>query len=180
MTSLQSKTPPTNAFRFEAPLEFAKQSKDAPASDTKSRAITMLARTNKVIEHWYWGRCVHDFSGMVHADRIILDYCHGDDIIGYADQFIVDERGLTLNGRVESVQPDDEAELLLKRMDRGIPYQSSIYFDEVVLDWVPEGFFGRSQRTDHSRSADHIQKVVTPCKLRMSARLRFRFQYEQH
>ncbi len=141
MTSLQSKTPPTNAFRFEAPLEFAKQSKDAATSDTKSRPITMLARTNKVINHWWWGRCVHDFAGMIHADRIILDYCHdSDDIIGYADEFIVDSKGLTLNGRVESVQPDDEAELLLKRMDKGIPYQSSIYFDEAVIEWVPDGF----------------------------------------
>lgn len=140
MTSLQSKTPPINAFRFEAPLEFAKQSKDT-ASDTKSRPITMLARTNKVINHWWWGRCVHDFAGMIHADRIILDYCHhSDDIIGYADEFIVDSKGLTLNGRVESVLTDDEAELLLKRMDKGIPYQSSIYFDEAVIEWVPDGF----------------------------------------
>lgn len=141
MENLQSKTPPQNAFRFDAPLAFAKQSADAPAKDTKSRAITMLARTNKVLDHWYWGRCVHDFAGMVHADRIILDYCHdSDEIIGYADQFTVDERGLTLIGRVESVQPDDAAELMLKRMDKGIPYQASIYFDEAVLEWVPSSF----------------------------------------
>lgn len=140
MTSLQSKTPPLGAFRLEAPLEFAKQSKEA-TTDTKSRPIQMLARTNKVVNHWWWGRCIHDFSGMIHADRIILDYCHStDDIIGYADQFIVDEKGLTLKGRVESVLENDEAELLLKRMDKGIPYQSSIYFDEAVIEWIPDGF----------------------------------------
>lgn len=137
----RSKTPPTNAFRFESHLELAKLAKDAPQSDTKSRPIQMLARTKKVLDHWYWGRCVHDFAGMIHGDKIILDYCHcGDDIIGFADQFIVDDIGLTLKGRVESVQQDDEAELLLKRLDKGIPYQASIYFDEAVIEWVPDGF----------------------------------------
>lgn len=136
--SLQTKTPPKNAFRFDAPLEFAKHSADS-MKDTKSRPITMLARTRKVLNHGWWGRCVHDFDGMVHADRVILDYCHKD-IIGYADQFTVDDQGLTLAGRVESVQPDDAAELLLKRMDKGIPYQASIYFDEAVLEYVPDGY----------------------------------------
>jgi hypothetical protein len=137
----RSKPSPTvNAFRLEAPLEFAK-TKDAQQSDTKSRPIQMLARTKKVIDHWWWGRCVHDFAGMVHADRIILDYCHSsEDIIGFADEFIVDDSGLTLRGRVESIEENDEAEKMLKRMDKGIPYQSSIYFDEAVIEWVPDGF----------------------------------------
>jgi hypothetical protein len=140
LQSLQSSTPPVNAFRFEAPLEFAKpKSGSASSGDTKSRAVQMLARTNKVLSHWYWGRCVHDFAGMRHGERIVLDYCHRDrDIIGFADEFIVDENGLTLRGRVESIEENDEAEKMLKRMDKGVPYQSSIYFDEAVIEWVPE------------------------------------------
>ena len=109
-------SPSVNAFRLEAPLEFAK-TKDAQQSDTKSRPIQMLARTKKVIDHWWWGRCVHDFAGMVHADRIILDYCHSsEDIIGFADEFIVDDSGLTLRGRVESIEENDEAEKMLLRL----------------------------------------------------------------
>lgn len=131
---------PSNALRFVAnALQFA-ASKDKTEMGTKSRAISLLARTPEPIYHWYWGWCVHNFAGMKHKERIVLDWCHSDsDLIGFAEEFVVDQRGLTLNGRIESVSDDDEAEKLVKRADKGIPFEASIYFNPHLLEFIPEG-----------------------------------------
>ena len=72
---------PVSAFRFNNPLKLA--ALDTNAQSTTSRPITLLARTNSVLSHWWWGRCIHDFAGMDHKERIVLDDCHDDD--GTAD-----------------------------------------------------------------------------------------------
>ena len=130
---------PASAFRFNNPLKLAAM--DASGQSTTSRPITLLARTNSVLNHWYWGRCVHDFSGMEHKERIVLDYCHDDDeLIGYADQFNVSSNGLELSGRIESIEPMDQAQKVILQSDKGIPFEASIFFDEAVLEYVPEGY----------------------------------------
>lgn len=116
----------------------APKSKSPP--DTKSREISILARTPDPINHWYWGQLVHDFAGLEHKDRIVLDYCHSDeDLIGFADNFVINAKGLWLNGRIESTRDDDMAETVLKRADKGIPYEGSIYFAPIELEYIPEG-----------------------------------------
>lgn len=129
---------PNNAFRFGSPLQFAAT---PDAQSITSRPITLLARTNSVLNHWWWGPCIHDFSGMEHKDKIVLDYCHcDDDLIGFADTFSVDAAGLKLSGRIESIEPMDQANKVILQSDRGIPFEASIFFDEAVLEYVPTGY----------------------------------------
>ena len=128
---------PNSAFRFRNPLQFAADT----SQSTTSRPITLLARTNSVLNHWWWGPCIHDFSGMEHKEKIVLDYCHcDDDLIGFADTFSVDAKGLMLSGRIESIEPMDQAQKVIMQSDKGIPFEASIFFDEAVLEYVPEGY----------------------------------------
>jgi hypothetical protein len=154
---------PVTALRLDEtfPLTFAE--KPQASDDQSSREITMLARTPEPLYHWWWGWCVHDFNGMQSKKKIPLDYCHDDDeLIGFADDFPVDKQGLTVKGRIESIDPDDEAAKILKRADRGIPYEASIYFQPLLLEYVMEG-----------ASADvNGNKVQGPCTIFREWRLR--------
>lgn len=132
---------PVKALRLAAgPLRFAAGDTSAE-KDQSSREINLLARTSSALYHWYWGWIVHDFEGMQHKDKIVLDYCHCEnDLVGFADKFTISADGLMLGGRIESIDPDDEAAKILKRADKGIPYEASIYFEPESLEYVPEGF----------------------------------------
>ena len=128
---------PAKAMRFASPLQFAN---DINKSDT-SRAISLLARTKKVLNHWYWGPCVHDFAGMTQKERIALDWSHYHaELVGYSDQSEITDEGLRLAGRLESIEPMDRAQKIIKQSDAGIPFEASIYFDEVQLEWIPDGY----------------------------------------
>lgn len=130
---------PALALRFASPALQFERSQNRE-QNTKSRDVEILARTPDALFHWYWGWCVHDFSGMSQKPKIVLDWCHDDDeIIGYADRFSVGDSGLTVRGRIESIEENDAAEKLLKRADKGIPFESSIYFEPSLLEFVPEG-----------------------------------------
>jgi hypothetical protein len=133
------KDAPVEAMRFGASsIQFAAPKQET--KNTKSREIELLARTPVPIEHWYWGSVIHDFSGMSSKETIVLDYCHDDEqLVGFANQFVVEDRGLVLKGRIESTSDDDAAETLLKRADKGIPYEASIYFAPLLLEYIPEG-----------------------------------------
>jgi hypothetical protein len=52
------------------------------------RPISMLARTAKPIEHWYFGKVVHDMAGMaLAAPTLPIDYCHDpEEVLGFLDQ----------------------------------------------------------------------------------------------
>jgi hypothetical protein len=127
---------PPEAFMLSAsPFKFAASDEKS----TKSRPVEMLARTKAPIHHWYWGNIVHDFDGMVHNEKVILDYDHWE-AIGYVDQFSVSDEGLVLKGRIESIKEGDKAEEVLLKADKGYPFESSIWFEESKLEWVPEGF----------------------------------------
>ena len=131
---------PSKALRFAFPLEFAAGSVTEAKNDS-SRAITMLARTKKVLNHWYWGPCVHDFDGMEQKGRVTLDYGHRiDELIGYSDETEITDEGLRLSGRLESTEPGDRAQKIIKQSDKGIPFEASIFFDEVQLEYIPEGY----------------------------------------
>lgn len=131
---------PNAALRFSvSELQFAAP-KTNEKPDTKSRAVNILARTKEPLYHWYWGWCVHDFEGMSAKPRFVFDWCHDDnEIIGVGETATVTDAGLELGGRIESIVENDEAEKLLKRADKNIPFEASIYFAPDLLEFVPEG-----------------------------------------
>ncbi|MGN6547724.1 MAG: hypothetical protein ACTHK7_21930 [Aureliella sp.] len=133
---------PAGAYRFAAsPMQF--DAADETTAGGASVPFTMLARTGDPIAHWFWGRIVHDFAGMRVRDVIPVDYCHNTtDPIGYADSFDTSSGDLVVAGRVESIDAGDEADKLIRKSARKIPYQASIYFDEeaLVLEWLDFGF----------------------------------------
>lgn len=130
---------PAEAFRFEA-SPFELKGGNGEAGSCK---IEMLARTGNAIAHWYWGSIVHDFAGMRHRDSIPIDYDHNSsDPIGLIGAFDVREGDLYLGGSLESIEKGDVADKLIRRRGRGIPYQSSIFFDPetAVFEELREGF----------------------------------------
>jgi hypothetical protein len=133
-------TVPSDALRFDVGrCQFA-AAKDQVGGD---RPISMLARTAKPIEHWYFGKVVHDMAGMeLAAPTLPIDYCHDpEEILGYLDQFNAGNDGLTVSGKLVSFQPDDRMAEICTKADAGVPYQASIAFDPntYILEVVPEG-----------------------------------------
>lgn len=135
---LATREAPESAFRFDArAVQFAKSNPDAT-----SKAVTVLARTGDPIDHWYWGKIVHDFAGMRAKPVVALDWCHDpDDLIGKLDQQSTSTGDLVCQGSIESLMQGDSAYRVIHLSDRGVPYESSIQFDpwSCVLEWLPEG-----------------------------------------
>lgn len=130
---------PCEAFKFRAPLEFAFAEGE---SNLTTAPVKMLARTAQPIDHWYWGKCVHDMDGVKFKDRIPLDWCHWYDLnVGYADEIKPDKKtGLTVGGMIVSTRDDDMAAEILARGRAGVPYEASIDFHGPKrIEIVPEG-----------------------------------------
>lgn len=122
--------PPTGHLQFEASGEVQSQ----------ERPIRLLARTGDPIDHWYWGRIVHDFAGMQHKDKVAFDWCHDrDEIIGYGDKFDSSTGDLWIDGKLLSLEVGDEADKMIKLGEKGVPYEGSIYFTDARLEWLPDG-----------------------------------------
>ena len=64
---------PAAALRMVVgPLELGDNGEGA-----KSAPLRMKARTAQPVQHWFWGRVVHDMAGMrLHKDRLPVDYVH--------------------------------------------------------------------------------------------------------
>jgi hypothetical protein len=135
---------PAEAFKFAAPSGACKFAATKDGGDGgKSKPVTILARTGEPVDHYYFGRIVHDFAGMVRRESVALDWCHdADEIIGVADRFDTASGELFVGGSIESLEPLDAADKLIRLSDRGVPFEASIYFDPyaLVLEWIPEGF----------------------------------------
>jgi hypothetical protein len=131
---------PTTACRFSGgAIRF-----EAGESNASSVPIRMLARTSQPIEHWYWGRCIHDMAGMLrHKDVLPADYCHEEEC-GFLDTFeFDDQQNLIVSGKlVATSAPDDIARKIIERSKGGVPYEASIDFggDGIVVEEVSEGF----------------------------------------
>jgi hypothetical protein len=107
----------------------------------KTAPIRMLARSSKPIEHWFWGKVVHDLAGMsVHKKRLPVDYVHGEDAIGYLTHFDVSAEGLVCSGALTPWRDDDKASEIIAKMRMGVPYEASINFggDGIEIEEVPE------------------------------------------
>lgn len=139
MTTAEPKAAPINALSFGAEnIIFAE------SSDEKKKPLEMLARRGDPISHWFWGDIVHDFDGMLHRDKIAVDYNHDtSEPIGYVDGFEIRDGDLYLTGELTSIAQGDEADKMIRRSALGVPYQASIFFDdeqELILESVAEGF----------------------------------------
>lgn len=135
------RTVPAAALRLRtAPFALAASTPDA----SNNRPFRQLARTGDPIDHYYWGRIVHDFSGMTHKPKIPIDYCHDDgDIIGFADAVEVADGNLYLSGQIVPFALHDRASEVIFKADAGIPYEASIDFwsDDLELEYIPDGMF---------------------------------------
>jgi hypothetical protein len=125
----------------EAALTFKASDFGFTTADESGR-VRMLARSSQPIDHWFWGRIVHDLAGVNHKDRIVLDYNHDpDQIIGYLDQFQVTDEGLEATGRLVSFTDGDRAAEITHKSSQGVPYEASINFggSGIKLEEVADG-----------------------------------------
>jgi hypothetical protein len=111
--------------------------------NAKTAPLSMKARSGQPIEHWYWGRVVHDLSGMRLAkNRVAVDYCHDDkEIVGYLNKFDATSGDLMASGALVPFKDNDRATEIAHKMKAGVPYEASINFggDGIKLEDVPEG-----------------------------------------
>jgi hypothetical protein len=129
-------TVPADAMFFESgPFQFA----DGEGSEGKT-PVKMRARSGQPLNHWYWGRVVHDMAGFAAADKTIpIDYCHlNDEVLGYLDKFTPSNDGLDVAGSLVQFGEDRSAEVVHKAK-AGVPYQASIFFEPQVLEDVMPG-----------------------------------------
>lgn len=115
---------------------------DQVQEDSLKHPISILARTDQPIDHWYWGRIVHDISGIkLHKESIVIDYCHSDyEIMGYLDKFDR-EGGLQCSGALVKI-PGSQAEKVCINAANDVPYEASIFFDPdhgIVIEEVGQG-----------------------------------------
>jgi hypothetical protein len=96
----------------------------------KSAPIRMKARTAQPVQHWFWGRVVHDMAGMrLHKDRIPIDYVHNPaEVIGYLNHFRADTDGLEVSGALVPYKDSDRASEIIHKARAGVPYEASINF----------------------------------------------------
>lgn len=131
---------PRDAMRFAnaSPMQFA-----AGDAETGILPFSMVARSPEAINHYYWGRIVHDLSGMIlRKESITVDYMHEyDAVIGFANQFGITDAGLQVSGSLVTTEPNDKADEVYRKGKAGVPYEASIDWDgpEVELEYIPEG-----------------------------------------
>lgn len=110
---------------------------------SKTRKIKIKARSGQPIEHWFWGKIVHDLSGMrMHKARLPVDYAHNDsEVLGYLNHFDSSSGDLVASGALTPFKEDDRASEVIAKMDMGVPYEASIFFggDGIALQDVADG-----------------------------------------
>jgi len=109
----------------------------------RSGSLRLVARSGQPIEHWFWGRIVHDLSGMrVHKNRLPVDYVHDPkEIIGYLNRFEIENGDLVTSGALVPFKDNDRATEIMHKMDAGVPYEASINFggDGIKVEELAEG-----------------------------------------
>ncbi|HUU92891.1 MAG TPA: hypothetical protein VM238_16995 [Phycisphaerae bacterium] len=129
---------PAGALRFEAgPCEFGEA-----ADGSRNVPVKITARTGQPIDHWYWGKIVHDLAGMkVHKKALPIDYAHYDDeVLGYVDKFETGSGDLVVAGELVPFGENDRASEVTHKAQNGVPYEASIFFTgPLVLEELGEG-----------------------------------------
>ena len=135
---MTQKTIPANACYFnagEVALELD--------GDPLSTRVSLLARSAQPIDHWHWGRVVHDLAGVqITKPKLPIDYAHNaDEVIGFLDTIEVDEMGLRTDGQLVVFNDDDRAAEVAYKSAQGVPYEASINFggDGIKLQQVDTG-----------------------------------------
>lgn len=119
--------------------------------EAKTVPLKMVARSGDPIDHWYWGRVVHDMDGMtMHKQRLPVDYIHDDgEVIGYLNNFSIEDGNLVASGALVPYRESDRASEVIYKQRQGVPYEASINFGggglrvEEVEDGVPVEVNGR-------------------------------------
>jgi hypothetical protein len=96
----------------------------------KTAPVRLIARTGQAIKHWFWGRVVHDLSGMrLHKSRIPIDYVHDiKEIVGYLNKFDSSSGDLVTSGALVPFKDSDRATEIIHKSRAGVPYEASINF----------------------------------------------------
>ena len=108
----------------------------------KTAPVRLLARSSQPIEHWFWGRIVHDISGFKSKSRIPIDYAHDTkEVIGYLNHFENEPDGLAVSGALVPFKDSDRATEIIHKMGLGVPYEASINFggDGMKIQQVDDG-----------------------------------------
>jgi len=130
-TEEQTRDVPTSAMQFRTEVQFA-QTREEAVENAEDGAInvSMLARGNTPIEHYWWGRVIHDFAGMVAPESIIIDYMHADggELLGSATEFEVTEQGLWIRGSIWPQATHERVQEIAANLEKGMPYEASIDF----------------------------------------------------
>lgn len=133
---------PRSALCFAADFTSGEQSPQE--NGTTLFPFDMLARTTGVANHPYWGRCIHDFSGMQQSKASVsVDYCHNaEEVIGYSDKIELQADGLRMAGALVSLKEGDRAWEVAGKRKAGVPYETSIMtnWEGLMIEWVPEGY----------------------------------------
>ncbi len=124
---------PAEALKFHFGDE-ASVCEFADAGEDGKAAVKIKARSREPIEHWYWGRVIHDMAGMRLAKkRIPVDYCHREgEILGALDTFDTETGDLQTSGFLDA--EDDRAAEIVRKGKKGVPYEASIFFDRRTVE----------------------------------------------
>jgi hypothetical protein len=113
---------------------------------TKTAPVSLVARTGDAIETFFWGRVVHDLSGMMLSkSRLPIDWNHSDELIGTLNKFDISSGDLVASGflKTNAARNPDHAAIVMNDAtgDESIPYEASINFggDGIEVEEVPEG-----------------------------------------
>lgn len=154
----ETKQVPQAALRMSiGAFEFGSNGENA-----KSAPVRMVARSGQPIEHWYWGKVVHDLAGMtIHKDRLPIDYCHDDEeVIGYLNKFDTSSGDLVASGALVPYKGEDRATEIIYKAKEGVPYEASINFGggQLILEKLPSGMVANINGNDVMGPAVIIRK----------------------
>lgn len=111
--------------------------------NSKTAPIRMVARSGQPIEHWFWGRVVHDLAGMhMHKSRLPIDYVHdAKEVIGYLNRFDTESGDLVASGALVPFGDSDRATEVVYKAKQGVPYEASINFggDGIRIQEIGDG-----------------------------------------
>lgn len=111
--------------------------------NAKTAPVRLVARSGKPIEHWFWGKVIHDLSGMhLHKPRLPIDYVHDSkEVIGYLNKFDASSGDLVTSGALVPFKDSDRATEILHKMKAGVPYEASINFggDGIKVQEIGDG-----------------------------------------
>jgi len=113
--------------------------------DAQTFPFTMKARSGGVINHWYWGRIVHDMAGMqLRKPTCPIDYCHHEtEVIGVGEKFAAGNDGLNVSGQLVALaaDPSDRAYEVATKAKNRIPFEASIDWrgPGILIEEVGEG-----------------------------------------